>query len=278
MTNKAKIIQELAQNNIINSSAFVTNQYKGSTESIILEVRDKNKKIAVKLEKPHITLKATSFLNTYKNINLLPRLLYTAKDKSFFAYDFLENELFGKKELDKETVELIIDQVINKYTYAQDSFWGNFEWPKKTIEEFLLEEINWRKNALDKILGKKEGAKINSYAKKIFSKFKQKPYLVHGDLGVHNIIVKNNQISGVIDPFVNNSLPALEYFYFICSKPHSLSIKDVLELFKKLKNKTQIKEDYLPYLYWIKLYVRIGTCSKYHPDDLEKYIEIYRKL
>ena len=275
--NQDKIIKELRENKIVGESAYVANEHKGSTESVILEIRDEHKKIAVKVEKPFVTEKVTAFLLTYKNIDLFPNLLFTSKDKTFFAYDFLENELFHAKKLYSKTVLKIIDKIINKYIPSKESFWGNFEWPKKTLCDFLQEEISWRKSDLDKILGEKEFNKINKLILIKFSKFTQAAYLVHGDLGVHNIIVKDYKISGVIDPFVSNSLPVLELFYLICSKPHSFSRQDINDFFQKLINKSGIKESDLPDLYRIGLYIRIGTCFKYHPEDLPQYLKIYRK-
>ena len=166
--NKEKIIKELVENDIAGESGYVSNQYKGATQSTILEIRDGCKKIAVKIEKPSITKKATSFLSAYKNIELFPNLLFVSSDNTFFAYDFLENELFHAKNLYAKTVLKIIDQVINKYTLSNGNFWGNFEWPKKTLQEFLKEEISWRKSTLDKILGKNEFIKIEGLVKKIF--------------------------------------------------------------------------------------------------------------
>ena len=274
--NKEKIVKELIENKIVGKSAYVANTHKGSTESTILEIKDDCKKIAVKIEKHCIVKKATSFLLIYNNVDFFPNLLFVSHDKSFFAYDFLENELFHAKNLYAKTVLKIIDQVINKYIQSTDNFWGNFEWPKVSLKDFLQEEISWRKSTLDKILGKNEFTKIETLVKKIFSNFSQKPYLVHGDLGAHNIIVKDRKISGVIDPFVTNSIPVLELFYLICSRPHSFSIEDINNFFQKIKNKSGIRKSDLPDLYRIILYIRIGTCSKYHPEDLPRYIALYK--
>ena len=273
--NKEKILKELVTNNIVDASAHVIDKHKGATESTILEIRDASKKIAVKVEKPHITKQATYFLTVYKNVDFLPNLLFILDDKTFFAYDFLDNKLFHATNLYAKTVVKIIDQVINKYILSTKDFWGHFEWPKTSLLNYLQEEISWRKSLLDKILGEEEFIKINTLVKKIFTNFKHKPYLVHGDLGAHNIIVKDRKISGVIDPFVTNSIPVLELFDLICSRPHSFSTVDINNFFQKIKNKTGITEKDLPDLYRISLYIRIGTCAKYHEKDLPRYLEIY---
>ena len=133
IVNQEKILKELIENKIVDKSAYVASTYKGATKSIILKVKDTQKKIAVKVEKPNITEKATVFLQTYKEINLFPNLIYIAKDKTFFAYGFLENELFHAKNLYSKTVLKIVDKVINKYEVSNKDFWGHFAWPKKTI-------------------------------------------------------------------------------------------------------------------------------------------------
>jgi len=271
------IIKELEDAEILHSSVCATKEHKGGTDTILLEITEGNIHIAVKIEKPELVKQVVTFLETYKNIDLFPQLLYVSKNTAFFVYPFIKGEKL-RRALSEQEVVLIIERVINHYVVSQTEYWGEQLYSSPTILGYINSLLVDQKEKIAEALGQDEHQKITAVAKTLFSTFSNKPFLTHGDLGAHNIILEKDSISGIIDPLIENSLPIIELAFLICSLRHDYGKEVLLSFYHKLKDNSGFSEDDFLKIYRIMLYVRIGRCIKYNPQDLSVYVDIYKRL
>ncbi|MFA6297460.1 MAG: hypothetical protein WC629_02760 [Candidatus Paceibacterota bacterium] len=271
------ILKELEGARILTSSICEIKEHRGGTDTILLEITDTDKDVAVKIEKPELVKQVVSFLGAYRDITLFPNLLYVSKDFSFFVYPFIKGEK-SKRALTEQELESIVENVINHYQVSETNYWGEQMYSSTTILEYINSLLVDQKEKIAEVLGQDEYQKVFELTQSLFAAFDEKPYLTHGDLGSHNIIIENNTISGIIDPLIENSLPVIELAFLLCSMVHDYGVDTIKELFSKLKTPSGFnKQDFLK-IYRIMLYIRIGRCLKYNPRDIETYLKIYRNL
>ena len=272
------ILNELVSNQIIGETATVIKQHKGGTDSTLFEIENNGQKLALKIESKNKLVNVVSFCNHYKNVNLFPSIKYVDEDFHFFVYSFTNGDTC-KRSLSEDEITYVINEVINKYTSSPFSKWGELESVKNTLYDFILADAEYNKELIDDALrSPHEFERIKGVIAKLFSKFSNSPYLTHGDLRTHNIVLYNNKIVRVIDPLVVNSLPVLELMFLIASKPPTIKIDDVIRLCQMLKDISGFEENELISLFKITIYIRIGRAVLYHPQDLQEYIVLYKSL
>lgn len=108
----------------------------------------------------------------------------------------------------------------------------------------------------------------------ILSKYKFEKKIIHGDFGSHNFLVKNNKLSGVIDPetIIGDSL--YDILFSICSNPSILkcySLNDIFNIIKEPKEK-------IISLFKIVLFARITRTYHHHNHDVEFYVNYYNNI
>lgn len=97
---------------------------------------------------------------------------------------------------------------------------------------------------------------------------------MHGDLGFHNFIFQENKLHGVIDPLPVLGDPIYDLIYAFCSTPEDLTKETIGYAMKQCvfhKNDRDLYEEIV-----IGLYLRIDTCLRHHPKDLEDYLAAWR--
>jgi streptomycin 6-kinase len=98
--------------------------------------------------------------------------------------------------------------------------------------------------------------------------------LLHGDFGTHNFIQEDGKLVGVIDPMPVIGDYLYDLLFAVVSNVDilsSVSLEDLYNLVNEPPEKIKA-------MLTIVLYCRISRCLKYHPEDIEIYMEYWNKL
>ncbi|WP_223701466.1 phosphotransferase [Sutcliffiella deserti] len=268
-----KIIKELINNNIIPSEPDYE-QLKGGTNSELYLLKSNGLKCVVKLNEPQVIESEAIFLNTYKDINLLPKLLFVEPSFHAMVYSFINGSTDYVAINKKEMLRILVEELLNKYKDAPSAVgWGWPEDPVESWQHFLMNEVVETNRILASRLDKGDYEYICNLVLK--NNTDSKHFLLHGDCGVHNFIFDKGQFCGVIDSTPVIGDPMYDLTYAFCSSPDDLT-KDTID--SGAKNMRIYREGDCSDLYEqvvISLYLRLGACIKHHPKDFEKYLKAW---
>lgn len=269
-----KIISELIERNVIAAEPSEYKKLKGGTVSELYLLNIEGTKYVLKLNDPEVTGPEALFLDTYKEGELLPKLLFVDQSGNYIVYSFIDGSTVYEGGNKKEILKALVEELINKYkTASPESGWGWADSPVTSWQNFLRNEIN---NA-HKVIGSQMDETDHQLVIKIVEKIgiDTEAFLLHGDCGFHNFIFTDQELVGVIDPAPVIGDPIYDLVYAFCSSADDLTKEtfDYATSYMKVgkeKEQSVLYENLL-----IGLYLRIALCSKHHPDDLPYYLEAW---
>ncbi|HDX9703235.1 aminoglycoside phosphotransferase family protein [Bacillus thuringiensis] len=272
---KSLVISELLREGLINQEILRFEALKGGTLSSIYLLSDiKNQKYIVKVNKP-IVLKAESFfLEKYNHLDITANLLYKEKDFKYIVYSYIKGNVRTQKPSKKEVLQIIVEQLINNYEIIDvQAGWGWIEnrrdsW-KQFLRDWIVEADSWILSAISKKDKELIYQLIMSPRRLMSSKH---AYLLHGDCGMHNVIIEKNQVLGLIDPMPIVGYPIYDLIYAFCSTPELLTKEIIKHAASYLKIGEKVDDEILFEEVLIGLYCRIARCIKHHPNDLPAYL------
>ncbi|WML57691.1 phosphotransferase [Neobacillus sp. PS2-9] len=272
------IIGDLISKNIIPTNIFNCEPLKGGTVSQLYLISNSNgERIVVKGNEPRILQAEASFLDFYKKENLLPKLLYVEDSYQYIVYEFISGftnyNINNKKKLLISLVKLLL----NHYKRVPNPIgWGWADEPTESWQMFLFERVKEATNIVGSYLEKED---INLVVKLVNSPNRKSvtssPFLLHGDLGVHNFVWDGEQLTGVIDPAPVYGEPLYDLIYAYCSSPEDLTAEVIESAVSHLSNKEKISTHILYEEVLIGLYLRIASCVKHHPQDIDGYLNAW---
>ena len=236
---------------------------KGGTQSLVKLI---NNKYLVKSNSPTLIKAENIFCDFYPN--LFQKKIYVDKDFNYIVYNFIEGQ--NCKQYNEKNVTQNILNIIKNYKNFSHSDYGYLDCPTKSIEEFMLSEIEEFK-LLENYLTA-EDYNITTNAINRLKNYSFKKQLIHGDLGVHNIIVKDKLFSGIIDPSPVIFDGIYDFIYYICSDIDLLKTYSILDISNLLNEEFDKVKD----LYIIILYARIIRCLKYYPEEISEHIKVWK--
>lgn len=264
------IIEDLSEHQIIDGVDIPFNRLNGGTTSLVYLVQG-SKKYVVKVNKPNIIGSEAIFLDHYRCLSLLPDLIYIDPLNRFLVYSFIPGSVISAKQEDLLT--LLVTDFINHYNRLPEyKGWGWIDEPVESWREFLLQRVDGAREILLSTLGEGDIEMILDILQQP-DRYEalNVPYIIHGDCGIHNFIHSNGKLTGVIDPTPILGDPLYDLIYAFCSSPENLTIETIHSAASKLvigkRSETFLHEEVL-----IGLFLRIATCVKHHPVDLEKYL------
>jgi len=200
----------------------------------------------------------------YKFVKGFRKSIYHSDNYNYLVYDYIEED----RNIDYNKMKIfnqIYDLVKEERKIESNSF-GYIDNPKNTWYEFLIDEINYSKSLINDELN----MKIINKALKIIKKEKIESYFLHGDLGVHNFIIKD-KIINVIDPIGVIGDYLYDFYYAILS---DYSITDNLDL-EFILSYFDRKEKYKKALFIVVYFIRMARAAKYNKIDYEKFLKDY---
>ncbi|WP_064093434.1 phosphotransferase [Rossellomorea aquimaris] len=267
------IIQHLTTKGVIPSNIQLIKSLKGGSSSTVYYLEcEGGEELVIKQNEPFILREEVKFLLFYKSISYFPNVIYYDSTFQYFVYTFLKGDTKSVGNM-KENLLKLVYSVLNHYKESSEKeTWGWTDQSVRTWKEFLRERTENAKLTLKGVLPVED----EEYVDQILASIEEEKYayLSHGDCGVHNFICEKEELTGVIDPTPIYASPLYDFLYAFCSCPKDLTVETLHSVVSEMKFVQKERKKVYKELMVI-LYIRIGTCLRHHPDDLEQYIQAW---
>ncbi|MGH2318040.1 aminoglycoside phosphotransferase family protein [Planococcus sp. SE5232] len=273
------ILAYLREEKILPSADWKCTAMSGGTMSEVYLLRlEIGMPVVVKINEEKVTKSEAEFLSFYPFLSLLPRLVAVDPVYRFIAYTYIpgstDNGSGGNK---KELLQALVSGLINQYlpVYSGKG-WGRQDAPVRSWQQFLMERVKASEEVLNAYLKKKDLSIVSPSTRDLTQNSpKSIPYLIHGDCGVHNFILHEKRLAGVIDPTPVLGWPHDDLIYAFFSTPHELTkeaLDAAFEVFTlPLPDRQQLYMEVL-----IGLYQRLAICVKHHPENFHAYLQAWK--
>jgi len=249
----------------------------GTTDGRIYILSENNvKRYVLKLDHPQEIALAEQFLHRYREVLLLPDLLYTHPDKTYMVYTFIPGTTHYDRGLKINWLARLVTGMLNHYTVVeQGSSWGRIDIPHPSWKQFNEQSIREARMNVSSLLSEADYELVQSLVYRLWQDERgMKRYLLHGDTGVHNFVFDRGELQAIIDPSPIEGPVSYDFLYAFCSSPDDLNIETLLAGYEFLKNESmdlmRLTQEVL-----VQLYCRIGICLRHHPHDLAGYLQAW---
>ncbi|PEP06839.1 aminoglycoside phosphotransferase [Bacillus wiedmannii] len=264
------IAAQLVKEKVISHDPNSIKVLKGGTTSTVYLL---DEKYVVKLNEAEVIREEAHFLSFYKENTFFSKLLYKEPLHTYIVYSFLEGNTSCEQGYKRSTLRTLVKEVINKYKIVPEADgWGWKESPVQSWNEFLTGNVMEAYENVKRYISEEEYRTVLKLANREAGV--NQPFLLHGDFGFHNFIFRQNKLHGVIDPLRVLGDPLYDLIYAFCST-HEDVTKEAIDFAMKQcvfhKKERDLYEEIV-----IGLYLRIDTCLRHHPKDLEDYLVAWR--
>ena len=267
------IANEIIAKGILPKAACCLREMKGGTQSVVgvIGTPEMPDQWMVKSNSREIIAAETRFLQVYKGNPLLPAIHYIDPDDRYFIYSYIPGSTSYKYGNKMKFMEELISGLISKYVPPASP--EEYEWVE--APERVMDEIHYSRGVIGDRLEEDDHALAESvHLRRDERLTRERLVVLHGDLGVHNLLFDDERLSGVIDPLPGVGRPLYDALYAFCSSPDDLRFEMLREIAARLDSSTkpqELAEDML-----LALYFRISTCLRHHPQDFDAYLEAWR--
>ncbi|WP_244213901.1 phosphotransferase [Paenibacillus barcinonensis] len=271
-------INMLFQEHRIEEDIVEAEQLSGTTAGRVFKLRaSSGEQYILKWDDPEQIRIARQFLETYRDVRLLPNLLFTGSDSTYFVYSYMTGETHYNRGPKKVWLTRLVKELFNTYVRVVDTAsWGRMELPCRTWREFNQISIDEARENLGDVLGTEDYDLVQILVNRLFQKDEDARFLLHGDTGVHNFVFEQKELIGVIDPSPMVGPVIYDFLYAFCSSPDDLDPAMLWDVFGLLQHadmdQSRLVEEAL-----VHLYCRIGLSNKHHPQDLPEYLQAWNE-
>ncbi|MES5918529.1 phosphotransferase [Bacillus cereus group sp. RP37] len=267
------IAAQLVKENVISHYPNSIKVLNGGTTSMVYLL---DGKYVVKLNEAEVIREEANFLSFYEGNTLFSKLLYKEPFHTYIVYSFLEGSISCEQGYKRSTLRTLVKEVINKYKMIPEAYgWGWKESPVQSWNEFLTTNVMEAYENVRRYIGEEEYRTVLKLANSPNRGTGiNQPFLLHGDFGFHNFIFQENRLHGVIDPLPVLGNPIYDLIYAFCSTPEDVTKETINYAMKQCVFHRKDHDLYEEIV--IGLYLRIDTCLRHHPKDLEDYLEAWR--
>jgi fructosamine-3-kinase len=266
-----ELVKELKNKKILNQEIASIELLTGGTTSklYLLKIVD-GTKVVVKFNESQVIQAEGTFLEFYKELSLLPKVLYIEENHSYLVYTYLEGFTHNLGMNKVDILKNVAESLISQYR-VETSFegWGWIDEPSHSWNDFLLKRVEESEKIINQVLTQDD----NLLVKQLITRNSGEDrlaYILHGDCGLHNFLFAEDALCGVIDPTPIVGDPFYDLVYAFCSTPEDLSKETIYTAAHHLKG--SIDAQRLDEKVLIGLYLRIESCMKHHPNDLPQYL------
>ncbi|ASA22515.1 hypothetical protein [Paenibacillus donghaensis] len=267
-------INALCTMGIIETNTDAGDELSGTTDGVVclLKVEDEPKYV-LKYDDPRSIAAVQSLHKAYQNSQLLPKLYYTAPDQSFMLYAYVPGTTHTNRGPKKDWLALLVKELLNHYAIDPHAeHWGRVELPARHWRDFNEESLRYARMDVKGILPDEDYEVVRAIMDPISQADGR--YLLHGDAGVHNFVYRESTLAGVIDPSPMFGPVTYDFTYAFCSSPDDLNVETLFAAYELLSFQP-ITRTQLIYEVLLQLYCRIGICSRFHPHELEEYLQAW---
>lgn len=252
----------------------------GSGDSISLLTLDNKTKYIFKTGSKDSIDSQIKFYKQYSDLPYLPKLANYDPNYSELLITYISPE--KSEDYDKiSIITYLVEDFLSFYKIADANKFGFLSTflNGDSFADFLINQTNEAYFYIQDIFSREELRKIINLIREVYDDpvFNQK-YLLHGDLGFHNLFYSENKLIGIIDPDPIIGHPIYDLMFAYSSSPRQITPESLEECLSLLNNYFPIKlEKNYEYL-TIALFKRISSCKKHHPDDLTDYLSLWKKM
>lgn len=264
------IAAQLVKEKVISHDPNSIKVLNGGTTSTVYLL---DEEYVVKLNEAEVIREEANFLSFYEGNTLFSKLLYNEPFHKYIVYSFLEGSTSCEQGDKRITLRTLVKEVINKYERVSDvDGWGWKENPVQSWNGFLTTNVMETHENVKRYISEEEYRTVLKLANRDAGV--EQPFLLHGDLGFHNFIFQENKLHGVIDPLPVLGDPIYDLIYAFCSTAEDLTKETIHYAMKQCVFHRKDRDLYEEIV--IGLYLRIDTCLRHHPKDLEGYLAAWR--
>ena len=237
----------------------------GHTKSLVFGIN----KYIIKIFRRKSLENQLIFYKEYKDFKYFPKIITYNKELNYICFNYLGNLKYVDSNIDYNEVIKQIKDIVDNYHPYKSHFYGYLDYKKISWYNFLKYEINHANKSLNGEIS------LNKVLEslKIIRKYKIEKYLLHGDLGTHNFIVKNNLIYPIdAVPIIGDKL--YDFYFAILSNQKILVNTDIDEILNYYDGNLEYKKA----LFTIVLFIIMGRCNIYNKDNLNIYIKLYEQI
>lgn len=276
-----EIIDLLVNQGLINSEEIEIKKLTSGTTNgnlftiIITDIP----KYVVKIDQPKIISTTEDFLRTYKDVTLLPNVLYTDEKKEFIVYSYVFGETHINRGSKLEWMTILIEELLNKYEKVNKANWGRVNGiQRNSWADFNRSSLEFAQKDIGDVLPSEDHRRVELLVNKLESyEHQDEKYYLHGDAGVHNFVYRDNKLNGIIDPSPLIGPKMYDFTYAFCSSPDDLNVSTLLSAFSLLTQDDPFSKERLLEEVLFQLYTRIGVCIRVHPHDLSDYLKAWKE-
>ncbi|TDQ41057.1 phosphotransferase family protein [Aureibacillus halotolerans] len=262
-----KILDHLRTSLIVPANCSEVTTLTGGTESSVYAIGSSAQPYAYVLKRNANHHSETEFLRQYEDITLFPNVVYETDD--YYVYEFLSGTTGASPSGYKATwLRKLVLQVIN--AYAQQVETSSVHW-----REAPATAAQWQQEARTVIASRFTDAEHAIARDLLYTRSKSiehaHTYLLHGDLGVHNMVFEDTEMVGVIDPIPCVGRPLYDVLYAFFSSPDDLTLDVLQQAVTVMKHPYRGTQQHFAGEAVLALYQRMATCLIHHPDDFPAY-------
>ncbi|MFD1738732.1 aminoglycoside phosphotransferase family protein [Bacillus salitolerans] len=247
----------------------------GTVSELYLLTTYHNDRYVVKMNHPEVIKTEDRFLTCYKDLSLLPSHFYTDSNYRYIVYSYIEGSTNYPHRNKQEMLKIVVEELINQYEVVHDAKgWGFADEVSESWQSFLMSRVQEASTLVNSYLEQNDYTLVQHLVQTSELNQETVPYLLHGDCGVHNFIFLDGKISGVIDPTAVYGHPLYDLVYAFFSSPDELTKEAFDFAFGHFKFKDNANSNNYGEVL-IGLYLRLSTCIKHHPHDLENYLKAW---
>lgn len=237
-------------------------------------------KYIFKTDIPQLITVQCDYYKKYKHLPYLPKLIYESPQKDEIIISFL----LQNKNLDYDKYQ-ILTELINNYiskfkTIESDMFGFKSGFiVGRTFSEFLIAQTKESYGYITDVFNSDDLKMTINLIRSTYShKNYEQKYLLHGDLGFHNLYYTKNSITGIIDPDPIIGHPLYDLVFAYCSTPKEITLFRFKQLLILLSQTYKIDLNFSREYLLIGLFKRISSCRKHHPKDLPEYLQLWKAI
>jgi len=204
------------------------------------------------------------------DLDMFQKIIYVDPKYEFVVYKFIPGETMKHVDDVKDTIQKIVS-ISKSYPNCSLDGFGYLNEETSSWYRFLKDEVTYSSLNLKEYISNK---KIVTKCLDIIDSYPFDKKLLHGDFGTHNFIQDKGKLVGVIDPMPVIGDYLYDLLFAIVSNVNilsSVSLDDIYSLVDEPQDKVKA-------LLIIVLYCRISRCLKYHPQDIDTYLEFWNNL
>jgi hypothetical protein len=268
------IVNTLRERGVLDDTAQLSTNMTGTTEGLVYMITvNEQPKYVLKVDSPNHIYTVVQFYQTYLKSPLLPKLIYTDPAQLFIVYAFTPGTTHYNRGSKRDWLSRLVKDLLNHYEINDHTGkWGSLEWPCDSWREFNERSLEDTRNDLGDLLPNEDYLLVKQLIKRISEV--DRPYLLHGDTGVHNFVFHESKLVSVIDPFPIIGPLIYDFTYAFCSSPDDIHVETLFDAYD-LFNYKPVERSRLIEEVTLQLYCRIGICQKFHPHDMDEYLKAW---